>query len=65
VEQEEEEAVELTSATGRTSASRSLSDTYVQLVLAPLNQFFQLTALLGAMFRIGLGREGQEACKIY
>jgi hypothetical protein len=62
MEQEEEEAVELASATGRTSVSRSLNCTHVQLVLAPLNKFFQNMALFGAMFRTGFDREGQKAC---
>jgi hypothetical protein len=62
MEQEEEEAAELASATGRTSVSRNPSCTHVQRVQAPLNKFFQLMALFGAMFETGNGREGQVAC---
>jgi hypothetical protein len=62
MEQEQEEAAELASATGRTSVSRNLSCTHVHQIRAPLNKFFQLMALFGAMFGTGYGREGQVAC---
>jgi hypothetical protein len=62
MEQEEEEAAELASATGRTSVSRNLSCTHVQQVQVPKNKFFQCMALFGAMFGTGYGREGQVAC---